>query len=271
MQLKILSMRQSRGGQAKNRKELQGKDARSSQNNHHKRKASSAEAPKSESQESLHEALLETTTSHESRGPLPVRERISTDLEVSEIFDPSQKKFESSGKPGSKTKRLQRLLEEAEKKRQRLEELKRAGAEGKQRAKEEMWVDALKEASGEKVYDNAAEIKKALKRREKRKEKSARQWRERLDRVSADKSARIEKRETNILKRSRRGLVVPEAEKVAEKRPRLAMVMKNAEAREGGSANESRKPRPGFEGKKVGFLNKKKSNHAQEGQKNNNL
>ena len=139
---------------------------------------------------------------------------------------------------------------------------KRAGAEGKQRAKEEMWVDALKEASGEKVYDNAAEIKKALKRREKKKEKSAKQWKERLDRVSADKTARIEKRETNILKRKKKLLNVLEADKPAEKRPRLAMVMKHAEAREGGAtttANESRKPRPGFEGKKVGFLNKKKT------------
>ena len=199
-----------------------------------------------------------------------MREQISADFEVSEIFDPTQKKFDSSGKPGSKTKRLQRLLEEAEKKRQRLEELKKAGSEGKQRAKDEMWVDALKEASGEKVYDNSAEIRKALKRREKRKEKSAKQWKERLDRVSSEKTAKIVKREANIMKRKKRTLNTPETEKPAEKRPRLAMVMKSAEAKEGGLANESRKPRPGFEGKKVGFLNKKKSNHNQEGQKNSN-
>jgi hypothetical protein len=37
------------------------------------------------------------------------------------------------GKPGSKTKRLQRMLDEADRKRQRIEELKGQGKEGKER------------------------------------------------------------------------------------------------------------------------------------------
>lgn len=81
-------------------------------------------------------------------------------MEMPTIFDPSAKKFENGGKPGTKTKRLQRLLEEAEKKRQRLAELKSQGKEGLNRAKEELWVDALKEAAGEKVYQSTTEIRK---------------------------------------------------------------------------------------------------------------
>lgn len=38
-----------------------------------------------------------------------------------------------TGKPGSKTKRLQRMLEEADRKRQRIEELNNQGKEGKER------------------------------------------------------------------------------------------------------------------------------------------
>jgi glycerophosphoryl diester phosphodiesterase len=87
-------------------------------------------------------------------------EEIGMDLAMPEIYDPTVKKFENSGKPGTKTKRLERLLEEAEKKRNRLNELKSQGAEGKNKAKEEMWVDALKEASGEKVYHSTTEIRK---------------------------------------------------------------------------------------------------------------
>ena len=253
-------MRESRGGQGKDRKEP--KDRNQKKQSNHRKKTTTSEVANKEPNESLHEALLETLSPKGTPAPAPSKERISSDLEVSEIFDPSVKKFDSSGKPGSKTKRLQRLLEEAEKKRQRLAELKKAGAEGKQRAKEEMWVDALKEASGEKVYDDAAEIRKALKRREKKKEKSARQWKERTEKVSAEKSARIEKRETNIMKRKKRSISIPEAEKPSEKRPRLAMVLKNGEAKEGASQGENKKPRPGFEGKKVGFLNKKKTSSS---------
>lgn len=113
-----------------------------------------------------------------------------------------------------------------------------------------------------------------MKKREKKKEKSAKQWKERLDKVASDQTARIEKREGNILKR-KKGAVAIEAEQVAagtaEKRPRLAMVMRHQEADKaheanngnsgsGASAggNHGKKPRPGFEGKKVGLLNKKK-------------
>ena len=50
------------------------------------------------------------------------------------------------------------------------------GLWGKCRALQEQWTDVIQEAAGEKVLVNTSKIKKVLKRREKGKEKSAREW-----------------------------------------------------------------------------------------------
>lgn len=88
--------------------------------------------------------------------------------------DPSQ--AVDFGKPGSKTKRLKKLLDEAEAKRRRLEVLNASGTEGKALALNEQWSDAMKDVSGENTSVDTKKIKKALKKREKSKEKSARDW-----------------------------------------------------------------------------------------------
>jgi hypothetical protein len=80
------------------------------------------------------------------------------------------------GKPGTKMKRLKRLLDEAESKRRRLEVLSAAGEDGKAQALNEQWSDALKDVSGENTVIDAKKIRKAIKKKEKGKEKSAREW-----------------------------------------------------------------------------------------------
>ena len=82
------------------------------------------------------------------------------------------------GKPGTKMKRLKRMLDEANRKRERIQSLKQGGDDDKVRAKQELWNDVLKNASGEKstVDLDPKKIKKAIKRREKQKQKSADQW-----------------------------------------------------------------------------------------------
>ena len=57
-------------------------------------------------------------------------------------------KDSSASKPGTKMKRLKRMLETADKKRQRLDELKSAGSAGANRLKQEQWTDVLKSATG---------------------------------------------------------------------------------------------------------------------------
>jgi hypothetical protein len=163
---------------------------------------------------------------------------------------------------GGKMRRLKRMLDEAEKKRRRLDDLKRLGVEGTKRfvlirphisvllslsiplrrANSEQWVDALKEASGVNVTMNAAKLKKAIKKREKAKEKSAREWKDRNDTIAQAKSARIEKREENLGKR-KRGEATPKAQGITTNK---------------GTSQKTQSQRAGFEGKKSEFLNKGK-------------
>jgi hypothetical protein len=115
--------------------------------------------------------------------------------------------------PGTKVQRMKKLLEESEKKRARLEALSQQGELGQKKIMGEKWNDVLKTAAGEKTIiigsgtsNTDQKIKKALKRREHKKSKSAQQWKERNDAVEAGKAAKIEKRETNIAKRKNKGL-----------------------------------------------------------------
>lgn len=111
-------------------------------------------------------------------------------------------------KPGSKMKRLKKLVEESKKKRQRIDELKAQGSSGKDRAVAEAWSDVLKEAAGEKVLSNTKRLQKAIKTREKKKEKSAATWQARVENVAADKTDRIQKREENI-NQKKKGIAPP--------------------------------------------------------------
>lgn len=88
----------------------------------------------------------------------------------------SEDKNSSLSKPGTKMKRLKRMLETADKKRQRLDELKSAGSAGANRLKQEQWTDVLKSATGEKTLNDTTKLRKAIKKREKKKETSAREW-----------------------------------------------------------------------------------------------
>lgn len=86
------------------------------------------------------------------------------------------KRSKDFGKPGSKVKRLHELQEEIEKKRKRLEDYQSQGALGKQRIEKEKWGDVIQAASGNKILPDAGKISKALKRIEKSKGKSSREW-----------------------------------------------------------------------------------------------
>ena len=88
----------------------------------------------------------------------------------------------------------------------------------------------------------AAKLKKAIKKREKAKEKSAREWKDRNDTIAQAKSARIEKREENLGKR-KRGEATPKAQGITTNK---------------GTSQKTQSQRAGFEGKKSEFLNKGK-------------
>lgn len=144
----------------------------------------------------------------------------STDVQFSNLLMISKEESGSGNQhkvpaPGSKMQRLKRLLDESEKKRTRLESLSREGEIGLKKVESEKWSDALKTAAGQQAIivssgasNTDVKIRKAIKRRETIKRKSADKWKERLDNTEAAKTSRIDKRESNIAKRKNGGVAV---------------------------------------------------------------
>ena len=124
------------------------------------------------------------------------------------------------------------------------------GADGVKRAHAEQWNDIVKGVSGEKILEDAKKIRKALKRKEKSKAKSADEWKERLDKVREQKNAKQEKRAKNLAIRAGKAPVENDDNDDS---------VVNGAKRKRGRFNEDRgKPLGvGFEGKKTNFLNSK--------------
>lgn len=113
-------------------------------------------------------------------------------------------------------KRLHGLLAAAEEKKQRLAGLRQT-EEGKEKAKEEGWADAIRVAGGAELKDNPAALKKMIKRKEKDKAKSAAKWDDRLSGQRKEQSKRQDKREENLNRRKKGGAVLAaEAEKAGD-------------------------------------------------------
>ena len=144
-------------------------------------------------------------------------------------------------------------------KRERLQELRNSGEAGKERAKSEQWNDIISAASGKEGID-VNRVKKALKRREQAKVKSAKEWNKRIKAVESHEKDKIASREANITARKESKLGMPPPTEEKEKQG----TGKKKEGRNNAAALSNRK-RAGFEGKtNAGFLNKSSSNKKQE-------
>lgn len=192
---------------------------------------------------------------------------LQSEADISEQIRVATKK-----KEGGKVARLQRLLKEAEKKRERLTALMSSKDETLQaKARAEQWNDVLTVAAGGKALlvstighnvgkeTTKAEqrIKKALKKREKKKEKSAKEWNERLRNVEDDKNARLDKRDENIKMKKQRHLGKASKED-GESSGRRGDYKGKTASSSSSSTKASFGHRAGFEGKKSSgkFLNK---------------
>jgi len=148
----------------------------------------------------------------------------------------------------SKKKCLEKMLADAESKKQRLVELKKSNkSENKKKVANIEWVDALKEATGERVKDDPIKIKKALKRKSLKKIKSAEAWKTRMETTQHKMNEKQKIRNHNL---SRRKLGGSAGANLSKKR---------IESKKEGNDNNrgSQSGRAGFEGKKQAFLNKK--------------
>ena len=145
----------------------------------------------------------------------------------------------------NKKKNLEKLLADAEQKKQRLEELKKGSEEEKKKAQSLMWSDTLKEASGDRVKDDPAKLKIALKRKVAKKQKSAKAWKSRMEQTKEKMDERQKIRKHNLDKRKEGGST---GANLSSKR-----IAKEGDEEKGGR----RLSRAGFEGKKQDFLNQK--------------
>jgi hypothetical protein len=146
-----------------------------------------------------------------------------------------------------KSKNLQKLLADAETKKQRLEDLKSSDKEqDKTKFANIQWGDAIKEATGERVKDDPAKLKKALKRQAAKKTKSAKAWKSRTETIKQNTDQRQKIRQHNLTKRKEGGST---AANLSSKRIATDEDKK-----------DTKKPRSraGFEGRKQEFLNKNK-------------
>ncbi len=147
-----------------------------------------------------------------------------------------------------KSKNLQKMLADAEAKRQRLEELKQSQKdEDKQKAANLEWGDAIKEASGARVKDDPTKLKKALKRQVTKKAKSAKAWKSRMEQGQQKLNERQKIRQHNLTKRKQGGAA---GANLSKKRIATDDDKTKATGKRGGRA--------GFEGRKQEFLNDKK-------------
>ncbi|KAK1248170.1 hypothetical protein MKX08_006390 [Trichoderma sp. CBMAI-0020] len=94
----------------------------------------------------------------------------------------------------------------------------------------EAWLNARRRAEGEKIHDDEAMLKKAVKRKEVNKKKSEKAWKERATGVAQAQRERQKKREENIKQR------------------REDKLLKRSGKKKKGGAGKKKGGRPGFEG-----------------------
>ncbi|EDO32548.1 predicted protein [Nematostella vectensis] len=118
-------------------------------------------------------------------------------------FDFMERTKEKGVTHGSKARNYKTLLAKAERRQKKLEDLAQENPSRAQELKERIaWRGALAKAEGVKQKDDPKLIKKSLKRREKQKEKSRKQWKSRIEHTQKQKEDRQKQRQKNLKERS---------------------------------------------------------------------
>lgn len=108
-------------------------------------------------------------------------------------------KVQASGKGKAKKKNYEKLLENAESRKKKLEEMKEDKSEkAKEIVQEAKWKKALEKSEGVKQMDDPGLLKKAMKRKEKQKRKHQNEWKERIENQKKQMKERQERRQKNI-------------------------------------------------------------------------
>lgn len=249
-----VSKRAARKAAKKERQEAAKKKAKGGFSNAERSKSTSA--TKSTSSSSSSSDQVDATS------PAPSTSNLADDLsgiDFGGISGLKKKKYFQDNKSlanQGKKKSLESMLSDAEEKKRRLKELKSSSnPEDKEKAKRILWGDTLKAADGEIIRDDPEKIKKAMKKKEKKKAKSAKQWEDRITTVADSMLEKQRIRKHNLDKRKLGG-----AEGANLSSKRIADDDKDEE--EGGSKKgkkqrlgpHSGNGRDGFEGRKGDFI-----------------
>ncbi|KAG4048160.1 hypothetical protein PC123_g16517 [Phytophthora cactorum] len=144
------------------------------------------------------------------------------------LDDGNEKDNKPKTRHGQSVRGIQNLLKKAERNAQRLEELKKT-EDGKEKAKAKGWDTALQQAAGKVVMDDPKLLRAKLKKKEKAKTKSSKEWKERTAKLEVSKKERQKKKLANTLGRGKKDATKP-AEKKGRKGPRAGFEGKKGEA-----------------------------------------
>ncbi|KAK4266242.1 hypothetical protein QN277_027192 [Acacia crassicarpa] len=139
-------------------------------------------------------------------------------------------KLDNEEKQGKKKRKMstRKELERAKK----LEEAKKDPEKGEIIAKKQSWKAAMDRAAGIKVHDDPKLLEKSMKKEKKRQQKNSEKWNERIETREKMKAEKQQRRSENI------------SERIHQKKMRRI------------AKREKKLMRPGFEGRKEGFVNK---------------
>jgi hypothetical protein len=158
-------------------------------------------------------------------------ERVEKDAEeATKELKFSHVKMGNEEEHGKKKKRKVSKLKELEKAKE-LEEAKKDPDKGGLVSKKHSWKAATSRAAGIKVHDDPKLLKQSLKKDSKKHQKNTEKWKERVETQLKMKAEKQQKRSRNI------------ADRIEQKK------MRRIEKR------ERKLTRPGFEGRKEGYIN----------------
>ncbi|XP_024536651.1 surfeit locus protein 6 homolog isoform X3 [Selaginella moellendorffii] len=180
---------------------------------------------------------------HKETGIVPVSSEkvpVASDMEFGRVKIDSQKRTLNR-------KSKEKLLEQATKLQKDIQDTEK----GKDVASKHSWDAALSRASGQKVFDNPKLLKQSLKREHQRREKSAKKWQDRHDSEAQRAQEKQQTRASHIKERidARKQRLIA---KVCKLVTLIDLTLLFTPQR------EKKLMRPGFEGRKAGFLNEAK-------------
>ncbi|BBN02553.1 hypothetical protein MPTK1_2g16210 [Marchantia polymorpha subsp. ruderalis] len=163
---------------------------------------------------------------------VPVEKAVKQDavVETDELEFSRVKMGLDNSVPGSK-KRRRGTKEQLLKKATELQEKMQDPEKGQEVISQHSWAAAVSRAAGEKVLDNPKLIKKSMKKDQQQAQKSAKKWQERKH---------YEKKGQNEKQKTRKDNITQRLESIKERKI---------------AKREKKLMRPGFEGRKAGFIN----------------